>query len=207
MDTCNTKHHHYYYYYDYYYYFKQSALQGWKRVDAPYQSEDHNCTKPSKKIKEGKELENNERQKLRKLLRSKKMLLKLSSPTPSIMLSPRTFHRYAVRNKSYAELRGPATRRCIRIPMSDQGTTRNPYWHKGTGRAPQSRCIWLLPILYNIQKSAALRTNTPPPKKLAPQTRRSNILRCVYAPSRKQLNSTYFKTCRTKPRKHLTRSD
>ena len=55
------------------------------------------------------------------------LLLKPSSPTPSITGS-RSFHRDAVRkNKSPVVLRGHAARRSISIPIWDQRTACNPH--------------------------------------------------------------------------------
>ena len=46
-----------------------------------------------------------------------------------------------------------AVRRCLRTPMSGQGTTCNCTSANGTGSAPQSGCIGLL-LIYSIHKSA-----------------------------------------------------
>ena len=71
--------------------------------------------------------------------------------------------------------------------MCDQSTACNPYWHKCTGRAPQSGCFGLHLILYSINNTATDRRwersqlSTPPAKKQAPLTTRSSSLRCVSA--------------------------
>ena len=49
-------------------------------------------------------------------------------------------------------------------------------------------------------------SNTPPVRNRAPLTARSSSLRCVSA-AEQQTAEQYSKTCRTKPRKHLPRSD
>ena len=49
-------------------------------------------------------------------------------------------------------------------------------------------------------------SNTPPVRNRAPLTARSNSLRCISA-AEHQTAEQYSKTVRTKPRKHLRRSD
>ena len=82
----------------------------------------------------------------------------------------------------------------------------------GPGGASLSGCIGLHLILYSIQKTAKDRrwamshSNTPPVRNRAPQTARSRSLRCVSAADHHTAEQ-YSKTSRTKPRKHLSRSD
>ena len=120
--------------------------------------------------------------------------------------------RYREGNKTPAILRGSAARRRISIPMCNHSTTCDTYGTYGTGRAPQSGCIGLHLILYSIHSTATDRrcamsqSSLPPVKKQAPFTTRSNSLRCVSA-AEHHTAEQYSKMGRTKPRKHLSRSN
>ena len=57
------------------------------------------------------------------------LLLKPVSPTPSNTWSLRSFQRDTERGTASAILRSPTTRRRERVPMSNQGTTRNTSRH------------------------------------------------------------------------------
>ena len=74
------------------------------------------------------------------------------------------------------------------------------------------RVHWVHLILYSLHRTATDRwwemshSNTPPVKNRAPVTARSSSLRCVSA-AEHQTAKQYSKTGRTKPIKHLPRSD
>ena len=82
----------------------------------------------------------------------------------------------------------------------------------GPGRASLSVCIGLHLILYSIHRTATDRrwamshSHTPPVMNRAPLTARSNSLRCIRA-AEHHTAEQYSKTGRTKPQKHLSRSD
>ena len=82
----------------------------------------------------------------------------------------------------------------------------------GPGSASLSGCIWLHLILYSIHRTATYRrramshSNTLSVRNHAPLTARSSSSRYVSA-AKYHTVGQYFKTCRTKPRKHPSRSD
>ena len=60
---------------------------------------------------------------------------------------------YREGNKSSAVLRGSAARRCISIPMSDQGNACNPHWHKWHRQSSIERTHLIAPDLLYSKKS------------------------------------------------------
>ena len=111
-------------------------------------------------------------------------------------------------NKSPAMLRGSAARERI-IKYTDVQPEHCVY---GPGRAPLRGCIGLHLILYSLhstatdRRSALSHSNTPPFRNRAPLTARSSCLRCISAAEHHTVEQ-FSKTGRTKPRKHLSRSD
>ena len=108
---------------------------------------------------------------------------------------------------------GSAARRRLSIPMCHQGIVCNPHCGTyGPGNTSLSVCIGLHLILYSIHRTATDRgwamshSNTPPVRNLVPLTALSSSLRCVSAAGH-YTAIQYSKTGRTKPQKHLSRSD
>ena len=137
------------------------------------------------------------------------LLLKPASPTPPNTGSGRSFQRDTWRWTKvlrYCDVlqRGIAVYRCA---------TRAPHvTHPGTygpGRVPLSWCNGLHMILYSIHRSTATdrrwemsHSNTPPVRNRAPLTARSSSLTVEH-----NAVEQYSKTGRTKPGKHISRSD
>ena len=116
----------------YYYYFQKSALQGWERVDAPYQSEDPNPIKPAHKKKEEKRInliqwKTNRERADQANKNAFTLLLKPASRAPSgTLVGLRHIDwglKWGLKVLRYWDY---VPRRCIRLPMSNQGTTYNP---------------------------------------------------------------------------------
>ena len=116
--------------------------------------------------------------------------------------------------QKYCGVRGSAARRRISIPMwcatrAPRVTRTGTY---GPGSSSLCGCIGLHLIFYSIHRTATdirwamSQSNTPPVRNRAPLTARSSSLRCVLA-AEHHTAEQYSKTGRTKPRKHLSRSD
>ena len=113
------------------------------------------------------------------------------SPTPSNARSERSSHRDT-------ERRIKVLRNFISRARSNQSTECIPHWNL--------RHRYRTMILYCFHNSAMLHSNIPTVYKQAPLTTQSRSLRCVSAVGH-QTAEQFYKTCRTKPRKRVPRSN
>ena len=126
MPTLDYNHTDYYYYY--YYFGVRCARPGENENTLSVQRPQPHTTNPWKKEKDKTVGDKRERadHANRKALA---LLLKPASPTPSNTGSLRSFQRDTERAQSFWILRSPTTRRCERVPMSNQSTTSNMRRH------------------------------------------------------------------------------
>ena len=115
-------------------------------------------------------------------------------------------------NKGQALLRGSAARKRISKPMCAQSTACNPHWHIRSLKSIIKGVHPIAPDLIQLTQychgstMSKSHSNTPPVSNRAPLTTRSSSPRCVSA-AEHHTAEQYSKTDRTKPRKHLPRSD